>query len=70
MRKRLWEAEVQRQLPAALSKRPRWAAGAGSAATEGVGEEAEAEGGQWLGNVRGFLMHHATLNLGQRPRAA
>ena len=49
MRKRLWEAEVQRQLPAALSKRPRWAAGAGSAATEGVGEEAEAEGGQWMG---------------------
>ena len=27
MRKRLWDAVVQRRLPAALSKRPRWATG-------------------------------------------
>ena len=49
MRKRLWDAEVQRRLPAALSKRPRWATGGVGAAAEDVGEEAEAEGGQWLG---------------------
>jgi hypothetical protein len=38
-----------RRLPAALRKRPRWATAGEGAGAEVVGEEAEAEGGQWLG---------------------
>ena len=38
LRKRLWDAEVQRRLPAALSKRPRWATGGGGAAAEAGGQ--------------------------------
>jgi len=49
MRKLLWGAEVQRRLPAALRKRQRRATAGGSAGAEVVGEEAEAEGEQWLG---------------------
>ena len=48
-RKRLWDAEVQGRLPAALSKRPGWAMAGGGVDAEIVGEEAGAEGGQWLG---------------------
>ena len=49
VRKRTWEEEVQRRLPAALRRRRGRAAVEDGAAGEEVDGEAEAEGAQWLG---------------------
>ena len=49
VRRLLWEAEVQRRLPAALRRRKERAVAEDGAEDGGLEEEAEAEGAQWLG---------------------